>query len=658
LHSTGFLSELLLLIAIAAVGVALFERVRLPSIAGFLVMGVLVGPGGVGFVEDPERVRDLAELGVVFLLFEIGLELPLERLRRLWRRAIAAGGLQVAATLVCVTVLGRAFSLSTAESLVMGALVAMSSTALVMRLLSERGEIDTPQGQISVGVLLFQDFCIVPFLLAVPILAVGGSAWSTEIPLEIARALAALLIFFAAARFLLPAALDRVARFGSRELFTIVAFLVVLGSAVVAEAVGLTLAVGAFVGGLVLSASPYSHQVFAEVAPLRGVLLGVFFTAIGMLLSPVEAVEQWPAVLAYISGVVVLKAGIIAAVTAFVLRQGVRVGVLTGLALAQTGEFSFVLAAVALDARLLEPWLYQTFVAGSVGTLLATPFLLALAPRLASFVVRRADRPSAVVDAEGGLSNHVVLIGFGFANRTVARVLSAREIPYTVVEANPRTVQEVVEPRQPLIYGDATRRLILERAGATRARLVSVAISDPVATREVVALLRSLNDRVSIVVRTRYVLEVDRLYAAGASVVVAEEFESTIEILSETLRAFGVPEGAIGRFAGELREEAYEPIRDTPTLGIDPWLSELLDQVSTEWIEVPEEFEGQASLIELRVREETGSSVLAVDRGGVTSPNPPPSHTIQAGDRLLVFGSASAVSRLRESLGSGVGRGG
>ncbi|UCE86811.1 MAG: NAD-binding protein, partial [Deltaproteobacteria bacterium] len=394
------------------------------------------------------------------------------------------------------------------------------------------------------------------------------------------------------------------------------------------------------------------------VAPLRGVLLGVFFTAVGMLVDPAAAWAHWPAVCLYILGVVVLKAGIVAVLVAFVLGQGIRVGVLTGLALAQTGEFSFVLAAAAHGAGLLEPWLQQTFVAGSVGTLLATPFLLASAPRLASFLGRGADRRAPPSVAEAQLSDHAVLIGFGFANRTLARVLGTRGVSYAVVEANPRTVQQSPEPQDRLIYGDATRRSILARVGVPRAGLVSVAISDPVATREVVTLVRALNPQATVIVRTRYVLEVDRLYAAGASVVVAEEFESTIELLSEALRAFGVPEGAIGRFAAELREEAYEPIRDTPTLGIDPWLSELLDQVSTEWIEVPEGFETGSSLADLRIREETGASVLAVDRGGVTQPNPPPAYVIRAGDRLLAFGSVSAVARLRERLGSAGGRGG
>jgi len=643
----GFLTELLLLVAVATAGAALFERLRLPSIAGFLVMGALVGPGGLGLIADPERVRALAELGVVFLLFEIGLELPLERLRRLWRPALVAGGAQVALTVACVAALGAALGLDARSATVLGALVAMSSTALVMRLLSQRGEIDAPQGQLAVGILLFQDLCVVPFLLVVPILAVGGSAASAGVALGIGRAVAALALFAVVSRFVLPAVLERVARVQSRELFTMVAFLAVMGSAVIAEEIGLTLSVGAFVGGLVLSASPYSHQLFAEVLPLRGVLLGVFFTAVGMLFDPSAAAAQWPAVLAYASGVLVLKAGFVAAIVAIVLRQGLRLGILTGLALAQTGEFSFVLAEAAADAQLLDAGLRQVFVAGSIATLVATPLLVAVSPRLASFVVRRADRGEAPA-LEGAVrpADHVVLVGFGHAGQSLARVLKARGIPYAAVDSNAVAVREARVRDEPVVYGDATRPSILERVGVPSARLVVVAVSDPIATREVVALARSLAPHAPILARTRYVLDVDGLAQAGATKVVAEELESTLELVGEALQHFGVPQEAVARFAAELRDEGYVFLR-TPETILDPWLAELLEGVAAHWVEVPDGFSRAASLARLNVRQRTGASVVAIERGGVTTPSPDPAFGVRAGDRLLAVGVPEAIDRLR-----------
>jgi CPA2 family monovalent cation:H+ antiporter-2 len=650
LDAPSFATELLLLVAIAALGVVVFERLRLPAVAGFLVMGALVGPGGLGLVADPERVRTLAEFGVVFLLFEIGLELPIERVRRLWRRAAAVGGLQIALTLGAVFGAGLAFGLEPASAFVLGCIVAMSSTALVMRVLSERGEIDAPQGQLSVGILLLQDLCIVPFLLLVPLLA-GGAGSTLQVGLELLRAIFVLVLFFAAARFLLPSLLERAVRTRSRDLFTLVAFLVVLGSAWAAEGLGLTLAVGAFVGGLVLSASPYAHQLLAEVLPLRGVLLGLFFTAVGMLLDPALALREWPSVLVYVGAVVLLKSLVVAAIVGGGMGLGLRLGVVTGLGLAQTGEFSFVLAAEATEAGILPPVLQQVFVAGSIATLIATPFLVQVAPRLAGWIGREAERADGVPqeDAVPPAADHVVLLGFGFAGQTLARILRGRDVPYRAVEANARTVQEARERGEPVFYGDAMRRPLLEHIGVARARLVVVSISDPIATREAVRIARELAPETVIVARTHYVLEVDPLYQAGATAVVAEEFESTIEVMAKALAVFSIPESAIARLAAEMREEGYEPLR-SPALQLDPWLGEILEEVCTLWLDVPQERAGPLSLAGLAVRARTGASVLAVEHRGRTVANPPPDQELTGGDRLLAFGTPESVERLRSLL--------
>ncbi len=311
---THFLTDLVLLMVFATAGVALFERFRLPAIAGFLVVGALLGPGGVGLVSDPEQVRALAEFGVVFLLFEIALELPTDKLWRLWRISLLAGGLQVVLTVILVAAASSFLGVPPRTALVLGLLVAMSSTALVMGILNERGEIDAPHGQLVVGILLLQDICIVVFLLVIPILAGEEPTSAYPFLMALARAAAALAVFFVAARFILPRMLERVAKLRSQELFSMVAVLVVVGAAVSAERIGLTLAVGAFLAGLAVSSTPYGHQLFAELIPLRGVLLGVFFTAVGMLFDPEIALQHAGGVLLFVSAAVPLKAGIIVAV--------------------------------------------------------------------------------------------------------------------------------------------------------------------------------------------------------------------------------------------------------------------------------------------------------------------------------------------------------
>jgi CPA2 family monovalent cation:H+ antiporter-2 len=339
-------------------------------------------------------------------------------------------------------------------------------------------------------------------------------------------------------------------------------------------------------------------------------------------------------------------------VLAVVLRQGLRVGILSGFSLAQTGEFSFVLAAAAVSAGLLNNELEQIFIAGSALSLVATPFLMRVAPTVAAQLSRRVS-VSEVGFGPAHLSDHAVLVGFGLACRNVARVLRSLEVPYVAIEANAAAVHEARSQGEEVVFGDATRQVLLQRVGIARSRLIAVAITDPIATRQIVALARSMNPDATILARTRYVRDVDPLHVVGADVVVAEELEGTIDLVSETLRVFGTPAGAIERFTGELRDEGYEMLRAPTALVFDPWLTELLERVSTEWLEVPESFEGEASLADLEFRVRTGASILAVDRGGTTSANPPPSFAIRAGDRLLVFGGSETLARTRDLLGTG-----
>jgi CPA2 family monovalent cation:H+ antiporter-2 len=273
-----------------------------------------------------------------------------------------------------------------------------------------------------------------------------------------------------------------------------------------------------------------------------------------------------------------------------------------------------------------------------------------VSPRLAGLLVGRGDTAPAEEGETGELEGHVVVVGFGLAGRNLARVLRARDVPYLAIDANPSSVREARSRKEPVIYGDASRRAVLARLGVARARLVVVAISDPLATRETVRVAHALAPGVPIVARTRYVLEVDPLEQAGAKVVVAEEYESTLEVVAEVLRHFGVPEGSIGRFTAGLREEGYELLRAPPAMILDPWLSELIEEVATEWVEVPDMFHGERSLAELGVRARTGVNVVAVERDGVTIPNPPPGFELHAGDRLLCMGVTAELQELEELL--------
>ena len=650
MHGPSFLSELVWLVVIAAAGAALFERLRLPTIAGFLVTGAAVGPGGLGLVSDPAAVSRVAEFGVVFLLFEIGLELPVDRLHRLLRRGLMAGALQVSGTLAAVAAGALALGVPGPEALVLGALVAMSSTALVMRLLSDRGEIDAPHGQVAVAILLFHDLCIVPFLLAVPLLARDGPAEAAPVAWAVVKAAAALAILFAAARFGVPRLLDAAARLRSREVFSLVAVVVVLGAAVAAEGMGLTLAVGAFLAGLAANATPYGPQLFSEVLPLRGILLGIFFTAVGMLLDLGVVGANLGTVLLFAAAALAGKALLATAAVWVVAGRQAGVALRAGFGLAQMGEFSFVLVGSASAAGLLSDALGQSFVAASVLSLVASPLWARAGPALAARLGR--ETVDGEGPAAGGVRGHVVLVGHGLVGRNVGRVLDAVDVAYTGVDSNPANVDDARRLGKDVVWGDATSPGLLDRLGIRQARLAVVAITDPVATLQVVERIHRMAPEVPILARSRYVRDVDALQAAGASRVVAEELEGAIDLLAQVLQTFSIPDGAVARFSQELRDEGYALLQAPPALGLDPWLAELLERVDTAWIEVPEGWPGDRSLVQLDWRARTGASVLAIDRGGMTLPNPEPEMVLRAGDRVLVFGGSEAVERARQIVGT------
>ncbi|MEE2673373.1 MAG: cation:proton antiporter [Myxococcota bacterium] len=661
------LRDIVLLLGLTAAGLALFGRLRLPAIAGCLAAGAIAGPGILGraglpegLLPDAERVRALAEIGVVFLLFEIGLELPLDRLRRLWRSAVIAGSTQVVVTMTLVAGSAMLLGWDAAPSIILGGLVAMSSTALVMRQLADRGQVDSPHGQLAVSILILQDLSIVPLLLIIPLLATSGTSSPVALGLSILELVLALGIVLAVVSYVVPRVLALAARARSSDLFSLLAVLVVLGSAFFAEQLGLTLAVGAFLAGVAASTSPYAHQLFSEVVPLRGVFLGIFFTAVGMLFDPRVLVDHTTFVVLYLVAALALKGSIVALAGSLLLRQSSRIGVMAGLTLAQTGEFTFVLAEAARQAGLIEEWLHQGVIAGSILSLMATPFLIRTAPKVGDWVsggraLDDGNAPPALDDSADDdsadrSSGRVLLIGFGIGGQTTARLCRSLGIEYVIVEANALGAERARARGEPVVFGDATRPQVLQRLNVGHARLVIIATSDPLATRRIVSRIRAISQDVPILARTRYVLEVDPLEAAGATAVVAEEFEGSIELVSRTLHLFGFPDTSIQKFTEALREDGYGAIRSDLGIGLDPWLTEILQAVDAQWIEIPTSFADGTSLVELDVRAATGATILAVDRDDVSTANPAPTLELRRGDRLLVLGDAAILAKLEDLL--------
>ncbi len=546
----------------------LFHRIRLPPIMGFLVTGTVVGPYGLSLVRNVHEVEVLAELGVIALLFTLGIEFSLERLVALGRAVLVGGPLQVGLTGAAVAALGLALGLPPGQAILFGGLVALSSTAIVTRLLQSRAELDTAHGQMAVGILIFQDLVAVIFLLAVPLLANGPSMGLGEMVGLALRSAGALGIVFLAARWIVPELLHQVARTRMPELFLLALVGLCLGIAWVASLAGLSLAFGAFLAGLIVSESPYSHHTLDHITPFRDMFMTFFFVSVGMLLD-IGFVVDHLGILALLTGGVILLKGVLASVAAVIWGASLRTAFRAGLALAQVGEFSFVLAGVGLEHGLLPGDLYQYFLAFAVLTMAATPSLMAAAPGLVQGLLRlpwpsglrRGRRPLRVREPQVRLRDHLVVVGYGVVGRNVALAARLAQVPYAVLELNPDTVQREQSRGEPIFYGDATRRSALLHVGVDHAHMVVVAIDDPVATRRVTGLVRELNPTGLLLVRTRHVAEVPALQELGADEVIPEEYETALAIFQQVLRRFGFEPAEVERMVHELRSRDYQRFR-------------------------------------------------------------------------------------------------
>ena len=650
MHDFDLLRDLVLLIATAIPMAALAQRFRAPTIVAFLLTGILIGPHALGLIRDADSVHATAELGVVLLLFTIGLELSLSRVFRLGKAVLQGGGLQVLLTLGVVALV--AFSLGTGwrRAALVGALAALSSTTVVLKLLKDRRELDTPHGRVMLAILLFQDLAVVPLMLLVPLLAgTGGGAMNALGDVAVSVAVVGALVL--AGRFVVPWILERVVGLRNREVFTLCVVLFGLGAAWLTAQFGLSLALGAFIAGLVISESQFGLQALSDVLPFRDTFSSIFFLSVGMLIDPAFVAAHPLLVAAVTVGLMLGKALIAGGVTLSIGRPP-AVCIRAGLGLAQVGEFSFVLAMVAVPLGLLDEAAYQLFVAVSVLSMFATPFVIASSRTIAGRLVRLGggaglDVSEAESDELEQLEDHVVIVGYGVNGRNLARVLRASGIRYVILEQNGQVVRHARRDGEPIYFGDGTSRQVLHHVALQRARVLVLAIASPEEERRGVAVARGMSPTIRIVVRTRYVAEIDQLRRLGADSVVPEEFETSLEIFSRVLRLYGVPSNVIENEVKAARGEQYEMLRGLalPDLRLDE-LSQLgvggaLDTVQVE--------PGAAAVghgtASLRFRQQTGATVIAVVREGLALPNPPPDHLFRVGDTVALVGDREALRR-------------
>ena len=654
------LSDLLVIFAVSIAVVFAFHQLRLPSIAGFLAAGAIIGPHGLNLVSDLEQVRALAEIGVVLLLFTIGVEFSLTHLKTARGLLLVGGPLQVLSVLVLVAVIAIFVGLPAEQAIFWGCLLSLSSTAIVLKALAARGETDSPHGRATVGILIFQDLVVVPMMLITPFLASAGEAAIGSLLIPLAKSAIIVGLIIVAAWFLVPRLLEQIVRSRSRELFLFTIILLCLGIAWLTSLAGLSLALGAFIAGLIISESEYSHQAMAEVLSFRDSFISLFFVSVGMLMDARVVLEHPGLVLALVAAVLVAKffAGVLPMLA---LRYPPRSAILAGVALSQVGEFSFILAEEGRAVGLLAGEPYQVFLTMSVFTMVVTPFLIQWAPRIARraeaiqrlrhwFPGRTMAHAVQSLAPHVSVKAHVLIAGYGMNGRSLSRVLRETEIPYLILDLNPQVVREGSAEGEPIYFGDVSNPNFLRHLRIEDARVFVVAISDPFVARRAVQIARGLNPSLHIVVRTRYLKELEELHALGANEVVPEEFETSIEIFALVLRSYKMPQDLITKKAEQVRREGYALLRrgSLPELAHHLRGGTLTDvEVETVRIDADSPAVGK-TLAQVSIRLRTGTSVIALTRRGVTESNPDSSSTLEEGDVLVLLGTRE---QLRRALG-------
>ena len=654
------LQDILILLGFSAVIVFVLQKLKLPSIIGFLLTGIIIGPYGLSLINAVEEVEVLSEIGVILLLFVIGMELSIKQLASIKKTVFIGGLLQVGITAIVTGLIYYFLGYSWNESVFVGFLFSLSSTAIVLKTLQDRKEISAPHGRNALAILIFQDIIVVPMMLITPLIAGESTNIAMSILSLVLKSAVVIVITIISARYIVPKLMHAVAKTNSKELFLLVTFTLCFAVAFLTSEVGLSLALGAFIAGLIISESEYSHQATSIILPFRELFTSFFFVSVGMLLDLNFFIGNIPTIMLLVLLVFFIKS-IIAALAVAALKYPTRTVLLTGLSLFQVGEFAFILSKVGIEYNLLNAQTNQYFLSVSIVSMILTPFIIIFSERIANRFIGVSKKiglePTLISDksmteiSDYKLENHLIIIGYGVNGSNLAKAAAASNIPYVVIEMNAETVGQQKAKGLPVIFGDASQDHILEAVHLQNARAAVIAISDNQATKTIIKNIRSHSESLYLVVRTRYVKEISELIALGADDVIPEEFETSVQIFTHVLQNFLVPEDDIEQLIDKVRADNYELFKGELKLPKTYRPKNITDfnitclRINSD----SNEFLGKP-LKELNLRSEHGINILGIKRKEEMLDSIQPTEMLKQGDIIYVQGNQNKIETFHKTI--------
>jgi CPA2 family monovalent cation:H+ antiporter-2 len=650
------LQDLVILLAFSIAIVFILNRLKIPSILGFLLTGVIIGPHGLSLIKAVEEVEIISEIGVILLLFVIGLEMSIKQLISIRKTVFVGGALQVGVTVVVAFLVYYLLGHSIQESVFIGFLFSLSSTAIVLKVFQDRNELSTPHGKNALAILIFQDLIVVPMMLVTPIISGDSEDVTGSILSLLTKTIIVIVITIVSARYLVPKLMHSIAKTESKELFLLTTFTICFAVAFLTSEAGLSLALGAFLAGLIISESEYSHQATSTILPFGELFTSLFFISVGMLMNISFFISNVGVVLLILAAVFVGKS-LITALAIAVLKYPPRTIIITALSLFQVGEFSFILSKVGIQYNLLSESTNQIFLAVSIMSMLITPFVIIISEKIAFGVLKIGFfRDKEVTKTEVPLKaevfkNHLVIMGYGVNGSNLVKAAKHINIPYVIVEKDKAKLEEAFSKNLPVINGDATQESVLNTLNLNQARALVIAISDKEATREILSKVRQICQSLYIIVRTRYVKEIEELHALGADEVIPEEFETSIEIFTRVMHNFLIPKVEIDSFTESLRTNDYDFFQvksSRPTTYNLPEIPEF--NITTLQVGCDSGKILKKTIRELDIRHVFGINILSIKRGEEIINYVRPDEIIQREDLLFVQGRPEQIENFSKLL--------